>query len=112
MPVALVGLLWLRGGRWRTKQLVPEGWLLEATRTAPDIRRNCPQEQWCYGYGSWTNECGLVWPDLPRDSFAARGAGRQLIWVCPSLDLVVAESPWVAGDDEQKMLGMIASACR
>jgi len=32
-------------------------------------------------------------PSVPRDSFAANGAGRRHIWVCPSLDLVVAQSP-------------------
>jgi hypothetical protein len=34
-----------------------------------------------------------MWPDLPRDSFAACGAGGQHIWVCPSLELVVVQSP-------------------
>jgi hypothetical protein len=46
-----------------------------------------------YGHGFWTNDRGKLWPALPRDSFAAAGAGSQLFWVSPSLDLVIAQSP-------------------
>ena len=46
-----------------------------------------------YGLGFWCNDTGVLWPDLPRDSFAASGVGKRLIWVCPSLDLVVVQSP-------------------
>ena len=34
--------------------------------------------------------CGRTCPPIP---IAAQGAGSQHIWVCPSLDLVVAQSP-------------------
>jgi len=113
--MARMGLLWLRGGRWDGREVVPGAWLSEATRTAPDIRANCPPEQWCYGYGFWTNEHGLLWPDLPRDAFAASGAGRHHIFVCPTLDLVVAQSPGIYDDQKdevnRELLGRIADAC-
>lgn len=91
--MARLGLLWLNWGRWRNQQLIPEAWMREATRTAPMIVRNCPPDQWCYGYAFWTNDHGLLWPALPRDTFAAIGAGNQLIWMCPSRDLVVVQGP-------------------
>ena len=93
--MARLGLLWLNWGRWRGRQLVPEEWLREATRTAPMIVENCPREEWAYGYGFWTNEHGLLWPDLPRETYAALGAGSQSICMFPSLDLVVVQGPGI-----------------
>jgi CubicO group peptidase (beta-lactamase class C family) len=91
--MARLGWLWRNWGRWDGRQLVPEAWLREATRTAPDIRAHCPGEQWKYGYAFWTNDHGQLWPSLPQDSYAASGAGSQHIWVCPSMGLVVVQSP-------------------
>ena len=36
---------------------------------------------------------GMLWPNLPRDSFAAVGAGKQSIWVDREHDLIVVQSP-------------------
>ena len=91
--MARLGLLWLHEGRWRDRQLVPKEWVREASRVAPMIVGNCPREQWAYGYGMWSNEYGVLWPDLPKDAFASAGAGGQHIWMCPSLDLVVVQGP-------------------
>jgi CubicO group peptidase (beta-lactamase class C family) len=93
LDMARLGWLWRNWGRWEDKQVIPESWLREATKTAPDIRANCPREQWQYGYGFWTNSDLHLWPDLPRDAYMAAGAGNQFIWVCPSLDLVVVQGP-------------------
>jgi len=113
--MARMGLLWLHFGRWAERQIIPEDWMRAATRTAPDIRRNCPREQWCYGHGFWTNDHGLLWPQLPTDSFAASGAGRIHIWCCPSLDLVVAQSPGIyegqSDEVNREFLGRIVESC-
>jgi CubicO group peptidase (beta-lactamase class C family) len=115
LDMARLGWLWCNYGRWMGKQLIPEAWLREATQTAPDIHANCSQEQWRYGYGFWTNDYAQMWPDLPRDSFAASGAGGQRIWVCPSLELVVAQSPgpWQKQtDDEAAFLKQVIQAVK
>ena len=91
--MARVGLLWQRGGQWRGEQVIPRAWLEEATRVSNMIIDNEPRERHVYGLGFWCNDTGVLWPALPGDSFAALGAGRRLIWVCPSLDLVVVQSP-------------------
>jgi CubicO group peptidase (beta-lactamase class C family) len=114
LDMARLGWLWCNWGRWKDKQLVPEEWMREATRTALEIVANCPKEQWKYGYGFWTNDYSQLWPDLPRDSFAASGAGGQHIWVCPSLDLVVVQSPGVSKDQVERvseLLRLILNAC-
>jgi CubicO group peptidase (beta-lactamase class C family) len=95
---ARAGWLWLNGGRWRGTQVVPAAYLHGATKTNDDILAHEPEENWHYGHGFWTNDHGKLWPDLLRDSFAARGAGAKLIWVCPSLDLMVTQNPGVWED--------------
>lgn len=105
--MARLGWLWRNWGRWEDRQVIPEAWLREATQTAPAIRAHSPREEWKYGYGFWTNDHGELWPSLPRDSFAASGAGSQHIWVCPSLDLVVAQSPGLWQDQAENDSGLL-----
>jgi CubicO group peptidase (beta-lactamase class C family) len=105
--LARLGLLWMHWGRWKERQVVPEDWMHKAARTAPDIRANCLKDQWCYGYAFWTNEHSILWPSLPRDSFAASGAGRIHVWVCPSLGLVVVQSPGIYEDQKDNDSGVL-----
>ena len=93
--MARMGLLWLNKGNWNGTQIIPEAWMNKATKVSDEILENEPQSRHVYGLGFWCNDQAQVWPDLPRDSFAASGAGNQHIWVCPSLDLVVAQSPGI-----------------
>ncbi len=112
--LARIGYLWLNNGKWREQQVIPQDWLEQAVRVAPDILENCPAEEWRYGHGFWTNEYGQMWPDLPRDSYAALGGNSShIIWVCPSLDLVVVESPsiWSRDDDSEGLRKLIVEAC-
>lgn len=101
---ARAGHLWLNWGNWDGVQVVPEAYLKEATVTNRFILENEPEENWKYGHGFWVNDHGKQWPDLPRDSFAASGAGAKHVWVCPRLGLVVTQNPgiWDAFKDEQK----------
>lgn len=91
--MARLGLLWARQGEWNGRRVVPAEWLREATRVSDTILENEPQQNHVYGLGFWCNDQGELWPDLPKGSFAASGAGKQHIWVCPELDLVVVQSP-------------------
>lgn len=114
--MARCGLLWLHRGNWNGKQVVREEWMAEATRVNDDILANEPEEEHRYGLGFWCNDRGKMWPGLPSDSFAASGNGRQHIWVCPSLDLVVVRSPgtYDQADPSQggKLLELVAEAVR
>ena len=91
--MARMGWLWLNRGDWNGSQIIPSAWIDEATKVSKEILENEPKERHVYGLGFWCNDQAQVWPDLPRDSFAASGAGFQHIWVCPSSDLVVVQSP-------------------
>ena len=93
--MARMGWLWLNKGNWNGSQIIPSEWIDKATKVSSEILENEPEERHVYGLGFWCNDQAQVWPDLPKDSFAANGAGNQHIWVCPSLDLVVVQSPGI-----------------
>ncbi len=114
--MARCGMLWLHEGRWAGRQVVPGEWMREATRVNADVLVSKPEANHRYGLGFWCNDRGKMWPDLPRDSFAASGNGMQHIWVCPSLDLIVVRSPgtYEQNDPSQggPLLELIAEAVR
>lgn len=99
--MARLGLLWLHNGAWDGEQVVPSEWMREATRANNMVLENEPEENWKYGLGFWTNDKGKLWPELPRDSFAASGAGQQHIWVCSELELIVVQSPGIYRQADQ-----------
>ena len=77
--MAKIGYLWLRGGLWEGKQILPAAWI-EGVRAADvDMRENWARDM-RYGRQFWV---------LPsRDAFMAVGYHRQLIVVMPRLDIV------------------------
>jgi CubicO group peptidase (beta-lactamase class C family) len=91
--MARLGLLWLNDGDWAGKQIVPAGWIRQATRVSDMLLQHEPNSLWQYGLGFWCNDQGMLWPDLPKDTFAAVGAGKQFIWVDREHDLIVVQSP-------------------
>lgn len=80
--MAKLGLLYLRKGRWKDKQVVPAAWV-EAS-TMEHIRTGYPLTPG-RGYGFlWWVGCFAGY-----DSFYAFGYGGQYIAVIPALDMVV-----------------------
>ena len=96
---ARFGLLVHRGGRWHEREIVPASWITE-------MRRPCPINP---GYGLlwWLNTGHRQVPGAPESSYAARGAGSNVIWIDPDHDLVVVirwiDKPHVAGFVERVM---------
>jgi CubicO group peptidase (beta-lactamase class C family) len=83
MDMARFGYLWLRGGKWGDKQIIPPAFVKEAlTRSSVP---NSPD----YGYLWWLNTQGKQLPGLPTNAFSANGAGSNTITVSPDHDLVV-----------------------
>ena len=78
--LAKIGYLYLRDGVWEGKQILPEGWVQESTKSyyqVPD-----PIESWdlYYGYLWWIHGDG---------PYAAHGTKGQYIYIIPEKDLVV-----------------------
>ena len=81
---ARFGLLMSRDGIWENKRLIPNGWISYAT-TPCKLHHQ-------YGFMWWLNtegERGKMFPSAPSTSFFAKGAGGNVIWIDPVLDLVV-----------------------
>ena len=74
-------------------QLVPEAWMRDSTQVAPHIKAHCPENDWLYGHGFWSNSEGMIWPELPRDGFHSWGAGGHYTAVFPGEELVIVQNP-------------------
>jgi CubicO group peptidase (beta-lactamase class C family) len=79
--LARFGLLVLRNGRWKDKQIVPADWLARAVKPSQELEKS-------YGYLWWNNTAGK-WPGVPADAFAALGKFENDMLIVPSLDLIV-----------------------
>ena len=78
---ARFGYLMLRRGHWGDRQILSETWIdLALTPTA--IKP-------VYGFFWWLNTDRKQYPGATARSFFALGAGGNIIWMAPDLDLVV-----------------------
>jgi CubicO group peptidase (beta-lactamase class C family) len=77
---ARFGLLIHRGGRWEGKELLPTAWVRA-------MRAPCPVYAE-YGLLWWLNTERRQFPGASESCYAARGAGSNVIFINPELDLV------------------------
>jgi CubicO group peptidase (beta-lactamase class C family) len=87
--LAKFGYLYLNGGRWDGRQLIPADYVRASTRPYGDV----PGLAGSYGYQWWETSAD------GHDSFYAAGAGGQVIRVIPDLDLVVV----ITSDPDQAL---------
>lgn len=83
-------------------QLLPAGWMEEATTEKPAIEDNAtPGEPTSpYGSGWWLNkraDGSLKWKDLPEDLFLADGHDGQYMVIVPSENIVVVRQGFTPG---------------
>jgi len=78
---AKFGLLYLHKGNWNGEQIFDESWAkYVATPTNTSEGR--------YGGHFWLNAGGF-YPDAPRDLYSCNGFQGQVVFIIPSLDLVI-----------------------
>ena len=84
--LARFGLMFLRQGRWRSRQVVPANWVATSVLPLSDAG-----PRGGYGYMWWVSRSGAGFPGvvLPDGSYSAQGVGGQYCLVIPSLDLVI-----------------------
>jgi len=83
--LAKIGSVFLHGGRWNGRQVVPQEWIARSvTRHVQEIGDWSDDGKWGYGYQWWVGA-------LPTgEEFAAGvGNGNQRLFVLPDSDLVV-----------------------
>ena len=98
--MARFGYLWLRGGAWDGKQIIPGAFVkaaLTPSAHGPD-----------YGYLWWLNSKGKNFPSLPANAYGALGAGSNTIVVSPDHDLVIVWR-WHAGNSAEFAKRVIAA---
>lgn len=125
---ARFGLLYLRGGKWRDRQLLkPElvrlaigsplppanpltggrdAAMLPDQRTVGGSKNITPVGPGYYSFNWWlngTNQTGQrLFVDAPPDTFVASGhGGQRALWILPSLDLVVCWNDSGISDHDQ-----------
>ena len=90
--LARFGVMMLKGGMWRDRQVVPAQWIQRSTTPMVDI-----DESRQYGYQWYLGKFGFTISTRPRwdrsqleRAWYAAGNGGQRLYVFPGLDLVVA----------------------
>jgi CubicO group peptidase (beta-lactamase class C family) len=96
--MARFGLLWLRGGEWKGKQILPHDYVDQVRTTVPGVpgrKVHVPEH-----YSNASSHYGLLWwnnadetiDGLPLDTYWTWGLYDSLIVVMPTLDIVVARA--------------------
>ena len=88
---ARMGLLFLRGGNWNGRQIVPAEWI-EAMRQPTPARPD-------YGYMWWLNTGRERIPAAPASAFWAAGFGGNFIYVDQQNDLLIVLR-WIPALDD------------
>jgi CubicO group peptidase (beta-lactamase class C family) len=113
--LARFGQLYLQGGQWNGRQVVPRAWVAESTSP----KSNVGQTQRGYGYLWWTQAAGPVgsYPEVDRRNlFYGSGTGGQLVAVIPSDELVIVHrgdtdhGRNVSGRDAWRIVDLILAA--
>jgi CubicO group peptidase (beta-lactamase class C family) len=78
--IAKLGQLYLDGGRWQGKQILPAEWVAEATRRHVATRQGNPDWEQGYGFQFWR----------ARHGYRGDGAYGQYMVILPDADAVVA----------------------
>jgi CubicO group peptidase (beta-lactamase class C family) len=85
--LAKLGFLFLHGGVWNGRQVVPAAWVEQSTRWSIDTHWHAPG----YGFQWWA----LAGKDgAAPEAYAAIGYGGQYLIVVPRLDLIAVFTGW------------------
>ncbi len=98
---ARFALLVHRDGLWNAQRYLPEGWA-QALHTPIPIRPG-------YGYLWWLNSGRGEWPGAPESSYAAVGAGSNILWIDPDNDLILV-ARWIEQDHVPELIARIVAA--
>ena len=125
---ARIGLLYLRGGQWRDRQLIKpdlvrttinspisagtpltsgrEADMLPGQHSIGGTRNITPVGPGYYSFNWWLNRTNLagqrLFVDAPPDAYVASGhGGKRTLWIFPSLDLIVSWNDSPIEDHDQ-----------
>jgi len=96
--MARFGLLFLRGGSWQGKQIIPRTFVDQVRTTVPQVIGLAEADAERHGNASdhygllWWNNADGTLPSVPKDAYWSWGLYDSLILVIPSLDIVVSRA--------------------
>lgn len=105
--LAKIGYLYLNDGVWNGTRILPEDWVTFTRTPAPgykttpysdDLDEDNYTAHWYANTGVPERGIHEPWPDAPKDTYAALGHWGQMMFVIPSLDMVIVRF----GDDREK----------
>jgi CubicO group peptidase (beta-lactamase class C family) len=103
---ARLGLLYLRGGIWQGKQIVPREWVDVARTPTLASKGRYGALFWLNARNPDTGKAAIA-EDIPEDAFFARGFGGQLILIVPSRDIVVVMLNAAYSDDASAIVQLL-----
>ena len=104
MDQARFGLLFLRDGRWREKQIISNNWIKLATQSSPANSS--------YGYMWWLNRGDRKWQDVDDgDIFYAAGFGGNFIVIDKANDLLIV-TRWLEPKHIGEMVALVRNAIK
>ena len=99
--LAKIGRLYLDGGMWNGRRVLPEGWVAQATTR----HAKTASPGWDYGLQWWITSRGGA------DIWAGRGFGGQLLLVIPAHDTVAVVHAWnIFGGSARNIFEPLVSA--
>jgi CubicO group peptidase (beta-lactamase class C family) len=101
---ARFGLLTLRRGKWKDRQILSEKWVSLALTPTP--------VETGYGFMNWfLNTDKRMLPSAPANSFCHRGAGVNIICAFPDQDLVLV-ARWIRNDAMAPLVQRVLASIR
>ncbi len=91
VDMAKIGQLYLNGGVWNGKQIVPTGWITDSTR----------EHSRCVQWGNLSY--GYLWWIIDEDSYAALGDGGNVIYVNRKKQMVVSIASLLMPDAKDRI---------
>jgi hypothetical protein len=96
--IAKFGLLFLQGGVFQGRQVLPEGWANDATASQIETGARNGNWNWGYGYNFWRNAV---------TGYRADGSLGQFSFVYPEQDLVVAVTSATASPGMDTLMTLV-----
>ena len=101
--MARFGRLYLHGGNWNGKQIVPASWVKDSTtpsapRLMPGFDNPASGTPFGYAFQWWT-------PDNPHGDFMAMGIYHQFIYIDPTTGIVIAMTSANKGYNKPENIG-------
>ena len=98
---ARLALLIHNDGVWDGTRILQEGWC-NALHQPCDLNPG-------YGFLWWLNTGGKEYPGTPQSSYAALGAGVNIMWIDPDDDLIVV-ARWIEGRNVSELFQKVIAA--